>query len=123
MKKLPDSERRILRSDQRDGKNFPQVNIDFGRDGWLEVRGSMEEAEIQDVKPKIRDYLETKAQDVLEKEIHEAIPIRDLIISGIETKKSRKPLEPKGEMLFPKKWNRMGIARNRIEITLWLMRL
>lgn len=81
LKRLPNSERRILRSDQRGGKNFSEVQIAFGRDDWLEVGGTREEAEIEDAKPKIKEFLEAEGREVTEKEIRAAVPIRYIIIS------------------------------------------
>ena len=58
IKRLPESERRILRSDQRGGKNIAETAIGFGRDGWLEAQGSREDAEVDETKPKIQEILE-----------------------------------------------------------------
>ena len=49
MKRLPTSERRILRSDQRGGKNVSEMAIGFDRSaGWLEIQCTMEEAEVEE---------------------------------------------------------------------------
>lgn len=81
LKRLPNSERRILRTDQRAGKNIPELQIGFGADDWLEITGTMEEAEIDEVKPKLRELLETQEGDLTEKDIRAAIPIRGIIVS------------------------------------------
>src|SRR5215813_15536590 len=62
LKRLPDSERRILRSDQRGGKNFSELAIGFNRDGWLEVQGTREDAEVDDARPKIQELLTVNEQ-------------------------------------------------------------
>lgn len=81
LKRLPNSERRILRTDQRGGRNFPEVAIGFGKNGWLEVKGTMEEAEIDEAKPKIVEFLEADGGEVTEKEIRRAVPMRGIIVS------------------------------------------
>jgi hypothetical protein len=81
LKRLPDSERRILRSDQRNGKNFPECALGFNKDGWLEVFGSRDDAEIEEVKPKIITALETAEAELTEKEILKAVPARAVIVS------------------------------------------
>jgi len=82
IKKLPGSERRIFRSDQRHGEgNFPEVAIGFDRNGWLEIKGTREDAEVQEAKPKVREVLETEHGGLTEREIREAVPIRGIIVS------------------------------------------
>jgi len=82
MKRLPNSERRILRSDQRSGKNIPEMAIGFDRaTGWLQIQGTMEEAEIAEAMPKIREVLEAEESSMTEKEIRQAVPIRGIIVS------------------------------------------
>jgi hypothetical protein len=80
LKLLPGSTRRIFRTDQRHGRgNFPEVAIGFDRQGWLEIKGTREDAEIQDAKPKVRELLET--EELAEKQIRAAIPLRAMIVS------------------------------------------
>ncbi|MBI4527177.1 MAG: AAA family ATPase [Deltaproteobacteria bacterium] len=82
LKRLPNSERRILRSDQRGGKNIPEISIGFDRaTGWLEIKGTMEEAEIEEAEPKIMEFLEAEGPDVTHKQIVTTIPLRAIIIS------------------------------------------
>lgn len=81
LKRLPNSERRILRTDQRGGRNFPEVAIGFGTSGWLEVKGTMEAAEIDEAKPKIVEFLEAESGEVTEREIRRAIPMRGIVVS------------------------------------------
>ena len=80
LKRLPDSERRIFRSDQRNGKNFPELALVFNREGWLEVFGTRDEAEVEEVKPKILELLEAEGSEVDEKEIRRAIPARGWVV-------------------------------------------
>jgi len=48
----PKSDRRIISSDQRGGKRFPETAIGFNRlTQRLEVQGSLEDAEINDAEP------------------------------------------------------------------------
>ena len=81
IKRLPESDRRILRSDQRGGKNFAEVAIGFNRDGWLELKGTRDDAEIDDAKPKIQEFIESQDRPVREDEIQDAVKLRRLIMS------------------------------------------
>jgi len=82
LKLLPDSTRRIFRSDQRyGGGNFPEVAIGFDRFGWLEIKGAREDAEIEDAEVQIADFIEAEGGEVTEKAIGGALPIRAMIIS------------------------------------------
>jgi len=81
LKRLPNSERRILRSDQRGGKNFSELQIGFGRGGWLEVKGTMEEAEIEEAIPKIVEAMEVESAELTEREIRRLVPLRGIIVS------------------------------------------
>ena len=82
MKRLADSERRILRSDQRGGKNISEMAIGFDRStGWLEIKGTMEEAEIEEAEPKIIEFVQSQDGPVIEKDILRALNIRAMIIS------------------------------------------
>jgi hypothetical protein len=81
LKRLPDSERRVLRSDQRGGKNFPELAIGFNQDGWLAVQGTRETAEIDETKPKVRGVIEEAEDAMTEKEIRAAVPARGIIVS------------------------------------------
>jgi hypothetical protein len=83
MKRLPNSERRILRSDQRGGENISEMAIGFDRvTGWLEIQGTMEDAEVESVEPGIFEFVEAEGGDVSEKAIKGAMqPVRAMIIS------------------------------------------
>ena len=82
MKRLPNSERRILRSDQRGGKNISETAIGFDRaTGWLEIQGTMEEAEIKETEPKILEFLQSQDTGVTEKDILRAVNVRAMIVS------------------------------------------
>ncbi len=80
LKRLPNSERRIFRSDQRNGKNFPELALVFNCEGWLEVFGTRDEAEVEEVKPKILELLEAEGSEVDEKEIRRATPARGWVV-------------------------------------------
>jgi hypothetical protein len=80
LKLLPESTRRIFRTDQRHGQgNFPEIAIGFDHRGWLEVKGSREDAEIQDTKPLIAEVLD--GDELTEKEIRAAVPKKGIIVS------------------------------------------
>jgi hypothetical protein len=82
LKLLPESKRRIFRTDQRHGQgNFSEVAIGFDRLGWLEIKGSREDAEIQDAKPKVREVLEAEDGQLTEKDIRAAIPLKAIVVS------------------------------------------
>ena len=81
LKRLPGSNRRILRSDQRGGKNFSELQVGFGKSEWLEVKGTMEEAEIEEAIPKIVEVLETESAEQTEREIRRLVPLRGIIVS------------------------------------------
>jgi hypothetical protein len=82
LKLLPDSARRIFRTDQRNGRgNFPEVAIGFDRYGWLEIKGAREDAEIEDAIPQIAEFIEAEGGDVTEKAIRAALQIRTIILS------------------------------------------
>ena len=81
-KKLPESDRRILRTDQRNGKySMPETAIGFNRDGLLEVQGSREDIEIEETEPKILEFLEAEGGEVVEKILHNALQIRGMVVS------------------------------------------
>ena len=83
LKRLPNSERRIFRSDQRGGKNFPETAIGFNRvTGRVEIQGTMEDAEMDETEPKIAELLESaEAGQATEKEIREGVQARRIIVS------------------------------------------
>jgi len=81
IKRLPDSERRIIRSDQRGGKNLPEMAIGYGKDGWLCVQGTIEEVEIEEAEPKILEFLQAQDTGVTEREILRAVNLRAIVIS------------------------------------------
>jgi len=80
LKRLPGSDRRIFRSDQRNGKNFPELALIFNKEGWLEVFGTRDDAEIEEVKPKILEALEAEGSDITEREIRRAVPAKGWIV-------------------------------------------
>lgn len=83
VKKLPDTEVRILRSEQRGGKDFEEVAIEFeGADhsGLMVVTGSRREAEIKTVEPKIVELLKDRGPSS-ETEIRNNLPVRGILVS------------------------------------------
>jgi len=81
LKRLPESERRILRSDQRGGKNIPETAIGFDAfTGTIEAQGSREEAEIEEMKPKIVAALEEE-DELSERQVLAAVAGRAIIVS------------------------------------------
>src|SRR5262245_42489938 len=82
LKRLPNSERRIFRSDQRGGKNFPEIAIGFNKlTRRIEIQGTMEDAEIEEAQPKITEVLQDVELGLTEKEIRQAVPVRGIIVS------------------------------------------
>ena len=80
-KRLPNSNRRILSSDQRGGKNLGEVGIGFDKvTGRLRVEGTIEDVEIEEAKPEIIKFLEAEESEITEKEIRKAIPVRGWIV-------------------------------------------
>jgi Bifunctional DNA primase/polymerase, N-terminal/AAA domain/Primase C terminal 1 (PriCT-1) len=79
----PGSERRIISSDQRGGKKFPETAIGFNRvTGRIEVQGTMEEVEIEEAIPKLFELLELQDVGLTETAICEKMkPIRAIIVS------------------------------------------
>lgn len=82
LKRLPNSERRILRSDQRGGENFSETAIGFNKTtGRIEIQGTMEDAEIEEAAPKILEFVEMEGGDVVEKAVPDALPLGTIIVS------------------------------------------
>jgi hypothetical protein len=78
-KRLANSERRILSSDQRGGKNFGEVGIGFDKvTGRLYVQGTIDDVEIEEASPLILKLLD--GQEQRETEIRKAIPMRAWIV-------------------------------------------
>ena len=79
----PKSDRRILSSDQRGGKNFPETAVGFNKmTGRLEIQGTMEEVEIEEAEPKILEVLELQDDGISETAICERMkPVRAIIVS------------------------------------------
>jgi len=80
LKRLSESTQRILRTDQRGGRNFDEIAISDGKDGWIEKIGTRMDAEIEIFKPQIIEFLEEQP-GAQEKEIHMAIPGQGRIMS------------------------------------------
>jgi hypothetical protein len=80
VKRLPGTERRILSSDQRGGKNIPELAIGFGR-GGLEVQGTRQEAEIDETRPMIKELLEGAEAGMSEREIRNEVQARGIVVS------------------------------------------
>ncbi|HEY4761894.1 MAG TPA: AAA family ATPase [Thermoguttaceae bacterium] len=79
IKKLPESDTRILRTEGRGGRNFPEYALRFDREGFLELAGTREQSEIESLKPAILDYVgENPEQSV--KEIRAAIPAKTICV-------------------------------------------
>jgi len=79
----PGSERRIISSDQRGGKNFSETAIGFNRaTGRVEIQGTMEEVEIEEAEPKILELIELQDSGLSETNICEKMkPVRAIIVS------------------------------------------
>ncbi len=81
LKRLPESDRRILRTDQRGGKNFGETAVGFDRHGFFDIQGTREEVEIDEIKPKICEVLEAAEGDMTEREITQTVVGRAIIVS------------------------------------------
>jgi Bifunctional DNA primase/polymerase, N-terminal/AAA domain/Primase C terminal 1 (PriCT-1) len=81
----PKSDRRIISSDQRGGRNFPESAIGFNRlTKRIELQGTMEQVEIEETEPKIVEILELESDGNgrTESAICEKMrPIRAIIVS------------------------------------------
>ena len=115
LKRLPNSERRIFRSDQPGGKNFPEIAIGFNKSTQrIEVQGTMEEAEIEEAQPKIAGVLEDVELGLTEREIRQAVPIRGIIVSkAIKAMFKANELERtgKGKKRYPFRYTLAAILR------------
>jgi hypothetical protein len=81
-KRLPESNRRIISSDQRGGKNFDQMGLGFDKiTHRLKIEGTVQEIEIEEAEPKVVEFIESEGREVTEREIGQAVPIRAFIIS------------------------------------------
>lgn len=79
-KRLANSERRILSSDQRGGKNFGEVGIGFDKlTSRLYVQGTIDDVEIEEASPLILKLLENDGEQ-REGEIRKAVPMRGWIV-------------------------------------------
>ena len=98
LKKLPNTDIRILRSEQRGGKNFDEVAIDFqdqDQKGLMVITGTRAQAEIRSVEPVIRQVLDDKA--MTETELRETIGARGMLVSlAIRAMLKRGELETTG---------------------------
>ena len=79
IKRLPESDTRIFRTEGRGGKNFGEYALAFDKSGFLDLNGTREESEIEAIKPAILDYVgENPDQSV--REIRAAIPAKHIIL-------------------------------------------
>jgi hypothetical protein len=79
-KRLANSERRILSSDQRGGKNFGEMGIGFDKlTGRLYVQGTIDDVEIEEAAPLILKVLDGDGE-LREGEIRKAVPMRGWIV-------------------------------------------
>ncbi|HXK40979.1 MAG TPA: AAA family ATPase [Candidatus Paceibacterota bacterium] len=82
LKRLPDSTQRIFRTDQRGGRNYEEIAISDGANGYIEKVGTKEDAEIDHCKPLIREFLieEANPDGITEKEIRLAVSVRGRVL-------------------------------------------
>jgi len=79
-KRLANSERRIISSDQRGGKNFSEMGIGFDRlTGRVRIEGTIDDIEIEEATPLIVRTLDGNP-DQTEVEIRKAIEMRGWIV-------------------------------------------
>jgi hypothetical protein len=79
----PKSNRRIISSDQRGGRNFPETAIGFNRlTKRLEAQGTMEQVEIEETEPRVIEVLELEPEGITETVIcYKLSPLRAILVS------------------------------------------
>lgn len=81
MKRLEaNSRQRILRSDQRGGRNFEEIAISDGEDGFIEKVGTVEDAWIENKKALIKTFI-TESPGCHEKEVMLAVEGKRFILT------------------------------------------
>lgn len=75
IKRLPESDTRIFRTEGRGGKNFSEYAIAFDKTGFLDISGTREDAEVDQIIPDILAFVQDEA-GCTEKQILAAIPGR-----------------------------------------------
>ena len=81
-RRLPASEQRVIMSDQRSGKNLPDMAVQFDwRTGWLVLNGSADDAEARDAASKIRELLAVTDGAMTEDQIKSAVQMRAISVS------------------------------------------
>ena len=56
MKRLPDSDIRIFRTDQRGGKSFNEYAVGFDITGFMDLQGTREEVEVEQAEPGVMEW-------------------------------------------------------------------
>ena len=88
IKRLPESDTRIFRTEGRGGKNFSEYAIAFDKTGFLDISGTKEEAEIEQITPAIMAAVEAEPE-CTEREIMAKVDGR----GQIKTRAVRKALK------------------------------
>ena len=79
MKRLPNSDTRIFRSDQRGGKPFQEYAIGFDKTGFMDLQGTRDDAEIEQAQPLIMEWL-AENPEVTERELRGGVPAQPYIL-------------------------------------------
>ncbi len=81
-RRLIGSDQRILMTDQRAGLNLAECAVDFDpRSGWLKITGTMEDAEMVDMKHRIKELLSVAEGPTTRQQIQNQLwPCRDYIM-------------------------------------------
>lgn len=80
IKRLPESDIRIFRTDQRAGTNFEEYAIGFDKFGVLDIQGTREETEVDMAKPQILEFFRSEP-DSTERELRSAVLINGKILA------------------------------------------
>ncbi len=80
--RLPNSDQRVLMTDQRAGLNLSECAVGYDpRTGWLKVTGTMEDAELVNLKLRVKELLSVAEGPMSRQQIQNALwPCRDYIL-------------------------------------------
>ena len=80
-RRLLGSEQRIIMTDQRGGRNLPDSAIGFDARGWLQITGTLEDAELENMKHRVKELLSVAEGPLSRNQIHSQMwPCRDFIL-------------------------------------------
>lgn len=103
LRRLGDTDQRIFDTEQNSGKKFQAIGISSPKDGFIRRVGTLQEVQIEVVKPKIIDFLIQNMDGPTQKEIKANLPYRGEWIS-----KALDQLKKSGAV----EWTGKGVAGN-----------